>query len=91
MAEEKKVSKPKRPSAKKRDIQNAKRRLHNRAFKSRIKTAVRSLEKDISEKNETGAKAHLSSVYSLLDKAVKHGIYKLNKAARLKSKLSHRI
>lgn len=91
MAEEKKDSKLKRPTAKKRDMQNAKRRLHNRSFKSRVKTAVRSFEKEVAEKNEPKAKALLSSVFSLIDKGVKMGIYKLNKASRLKSKFTGRI
>ncbi len=91
MAEEKKESKPKRPTAKKRDIQNEKRRMHNRSFKSRMKTAVRSFEKNVIEKNESEAKAQLNSVYSLLDKGVKTGIYKLNKVSRLKHKYSGRL
>ena len=91
MAEEKKVSKTRRPTAKKRDLQNAKRRLHNRSFKSKVKTAVRSFEKEVAEKNETEAKARLHSINSLLDKGVKMGIFKLNKASRLKSKFSSRV
>lgn len=84
MAEEKKA-KTKRPTALKRDIQNEKKRAHNRSFKSKVKTAIRSLE---GEKNETETKARLNSVFSLLDKGVKMGIYKLNKVSRLKSKFS---
>ncbi|NGX47730.1 MAG: 30S ribosomal protein S20 [Chlamydiae bacterium] len=91
MAEEKKDSKTKCPTAKKRDIQNAKRRLHNRSFKSRMKTAVRSFENEVTQKNETEAKACLNTVFSLLDKGVKMGIYKLNKVSRLKSSFSGRI
>jgi len=91
MAEEKKESKTKRPTAKKRDIQNAKRRLHNRSFKSRVKTAIRSFEKDVAEKNVDSAKAKLNLVISLLDKGVKHNIYKLNKVSRLKAKFSSRV
>lgn len=90
MADEKKA-KPKRPSAKKRDIQNEKRRLRNRAFKSQVKTMVRAFEKDLTEKKEDDAKARLNTLYSLLDKGVKRGIYKLNKASRLKGKFSGRI
>lgn len=91
MAEEKKAPKVKRPTALKRDIQNEKRRLQNRSFKSRIKTAVRSFEKVAAEKNEPEAKAQLDSVYSLIDKAVKMGIFKVNKGARLKSKYSAQV
>jgi small subunit ribosomal protein S20 len=89
MAEEKKA-KAKRPTAKKRDIQNTKRRMQNRSFKSRVKTAIRSLEGEVAQKNETEAKVRLNSVISLLDKGVKMGIYKLNKASRLKSKFSRK-
>ena len=91
MAEEKKVSKTRRHTAKKRALQNAKRRLHNLSFKSKVKTAVRSFEKEVAEKNETEAKARLHSINSLLDKGVKMGIFKLNKASRLKSKFSSRV
>ncbi len=88
MAEEKKDSKTKRPTAKKRDLQNAKRKLQNRSFKSRVKTVVRSFENEVKQKNETEAKTRLNSIFSLLDKGVKRGIYKLNKVGRLKSKFS---
>jgi len=88
--QEKKDSKQRRPSAQKRDIQNQKRRLHNRVFKSRVKTAVRSFEKNTAEKKDAEAKASLNVVYSLIDKGVKMGILKLNKASRLKSKYSGR-
>lgn len=92
MAEEKKeVKKERRPTAKKRDLQNEKKRLRNRSFKASIKTAVRSFEKVASEKNEQEAKVQLNSLYSLLDKAVKSGIYKLNKVSRLKSKYAAQI
>ncbi|NGX39818.1 MAG: 30S ribosomal protein S20 [Chlamydiae bacterium] len=91
MAEEKKQEKKKCPTAKKRDIQNEKQRIRNRAFKSRVKTAVRSFEKDITEKNAEGAKTGLSALYALLDKGVKKNIFKRNKVARLKSKFSSRI
>lgn len=87
MAEEKKA-KEKRPTALKRDIQNEKRRLQNRAFKSRIKTAMRSYEQVAAQNNEQEAKEQLSALYSLLDKAVKTGIYKINKAGRLKSQFA---
>jgi len=91
MAEEKKDSKQKRPTAEKRDIQNEKRRMRNRSFKSRVNTAVRSFEKEVEAKNEDLAKTLLNMIYSLLDKGVKHGIYKINKASRLKANFSKRI
>lgn len=74
------VKKKKRPTADKRLLQDAKKRLQNRIFKSRVRTATRTFEEGKS--NET-----LSPLISLLDKGVKRGVYKPNKAARLKSKL----
>lgn len=84
MAEEKKLP-PKRPTAKKRDIQNVKRQLRNKAFKSSVKTATKSFLQDASNKDA------LSTVFALLDKGVKKGIFHINKAAREKSKLAKKV
>lgn len=90
MAEEKKeAAKVKRPTALKRDLQNAKKCIHNRAFKSRVRTAVRSLEEAVTKKQDT--KDSLSLVYSLMDKGVKTGIYTINKANRVKSRLTKNL
>ena len=88
MAEEKKpVVKVKRATALKRDLQNAKKCVHNKAFKSRVRTAVRAFEDAVAKKEGT-AKDNLDLVYSLMDKGVKTGIYKQNKANRVKSRLT---
>jgi small subunit ribosomal protein S20 len=86
----KKVVKEKRPTAIKRDLQNEKARLRNRAFKSTVKTAIRSLEESIAKGEATVTKERLSDVYSLMDKGVKHGVYKANKASRTKARLAAR-
>lgn len=91
MAEEKKEVKTRRPTAQKRDLQNAKKRLANRSFKARVRTAVRNFEKEVEAKNETQAKEQLSAIFSLLDKGVKHSIYTVNKVGRLKSKFASRV
>jgi small subunit ribosomal protein S20 len=95
MAEEKKEAEKKKTgkitSAKKRDQQSTKRRASNRSFKATVRTAVRSYE-DALAKNDTAAmKKELDQVYSLVDKGVKTGRYKANKAARTKSRLSARL
>ncbi|NGX45904.1 MAG: 30S ribosomal protein S20 [Chlamydiae bacterium] len=90
MAEEKKFPK-KTPTAKKRDLQNAKRRAHNRTLKSRVATTIRFFEKTVSEKNVEAAKTQLHQVFALIDKGVNKGLFKLNKAARMKSKCASRI
>lgn len=92
MAKEKEAEakKVKRPTALKRDIQNAKRRMNNKIYKSRVRTAIRHFHETV-EKGETAAiQERLNEVYSLLDKCVKTGVYKLNKASRTKSRLTAR-
>lgn len=81
----------KRPSALKRDLQNEKSRLRNRSYRASVLTSVRSIESSIVKKE--GAEpiqAKLNALYSLMDKGVKKGIFKANKAARTKSRLSAR-
>lgn len=91
MAEEtKEKKKERRPSAKKRDLQSEKRRLINRDFKSQVRTAIRALEEDLSKKDAALNKKHLSAIYSLMDKGVKKGIFKANKANRSKARLAAR-
>jgi len=88
MAEQEKATKKaKRPTALKRYLQSEKRRLRNKNFRSKVSTAVKSLEKAIQTAESSGK---LAEVYSLADKGVKKGIFKPNKAARLKSRMTKR-
>lgn len=91
--QEKSKAKPKvkRPTAKKRDIQAAKRQVENKAFKSRIRTAMRKFDESIVGKDKTAAQTSLHECYSLMDKGVKRGIYKQNKADRTKSRLTAKV
>jgi small subunit ribosomal protein S20 len=96
MAEEKTQKKgeknARQPSALKRDIQSEKRRLRNRSYRSSVLSAVRSFETSLEKKDAPESiKAKLNDVYRLMDKGVKKGIYKTNKAARTKSRLTARI
>lgn len=87
----KKEEKVKRPSALKRNLQSEKRRLSNRSFRSSVNTAIRSLEGALAKKEEPAKiTSHLQEIYSIVDKGVKRGIYKPQKAARTKSRLSLR-
>lgn len=91
MAEEKKEkAKVKRPSALKRDIQSEKRRLRNRAFKSQVRTAIRSFEEALPKGDDAVIKEFLKDIYSIMDKGVQKGVFKLNKASRTKSRLTAR-
>lgn len=87
MADEKKEEKKavKVPTALKRHKQDIKKNLTNRMWKSRIHTARSAFAETT---NETEKKSLLNSLYSLLDKAAKNGIFKKNKVSRLKSRLS---
>jgi small subunit ribosomal protein S20 len=82
-----KKAKQKRPTALKRDLQSKKRNLRNRSFKAKVNSAVRSLKDSVSQKDSAATKTKLSDVYSLMDKGVKKGIFKMNKASRVKSRL----
>jgi small subunit ribosomal protein S20 len=86
-----KKKKEKRPSALKRDLQSERRRLRNRSFRSSVNTAIRSLEKTLSEKEGAEkVQAKLQEIYSIVDKGVKRGIFKAQKGARTKSRLTLR-
>lgn len=90
-ADKKKDEKTKRPSALKRDMQNEKNRLRNRSFRSSVQTAIRSLESALTQKDDAEKVAtKLKEIYSIVDKGVKRGVFKPNKAARTKSRLSAR-
>lgn len=95
MAEEKKEAEKKASgkitSAKKRDKQGAKRRVANRGFKGTVRTAIRAYEESLAGSDKAAMKKELERVYSLVDKGVKTGRYKVNKAARTKSRLSARL
>lgn len=90
MPEEKeKKKKEKKPTAMKRILQSERRNARNTQFKSRIKTALKDLKASI-EKKETKEiiLKKLDLIYSLMDKAVKKKVFKINKANRIKSRCS---
>lgn len=85
----KKSNKKKKPTALKRCIQDKKKNIRNKAYKSKVKSIMRSYRKSVEKKEDAAMqKTLLNSAFSLLDKATKKGIYKKNAAARFKSKLS---
>jgi small subunit ribosomal protein S20 len=89
--DKKEAAKVKRPSALKRDLQNEKRRLRNRSFRSSVSTAIRSLKGSLEKKEGVElVKQKLSAIYSLVDTGVKKHVFKPKKAARTKSRLTLR-
>ncbi len=67
----------------KRIRQNEKRRLRNKAYKTRIKNLIKKIAR---EKEPEKNKTTLNLLYKYVDKAVKKGIIHENKGARIKSK-----
>lgn len=88
MATKKKTQKgpQKRPSAEKRVITSKKRALINQSFKSKVKTIIKRFETALKNGAKEAIVSELQNVYSAADKAVKRGIFKQNKAARIKSR-----
>jgi len=91
MADAKENKKTKRPTAIKRDIQSEKRRLINKSFKSQIRSSMRLFEETLVSKDKAAIQKALSEIYSLMDKGVKRGVFKLNKANRTKSRMTARV
>ncbi len=74
----------KRPTSQKRELQSEKKRLRNKAARSEIKTAIKAVRQGDKEQKFQALKA----AHSLLDKSVNKGVFKRNKASRLKSRLT---
>jgi small subunit ribosomal protein S20 len=88
MAADTETKKKKRPTAQKRMLQNEKRRQRNKTLKSQFKTSIRQFEESLKTGDQDKVNDRLKKAYSMADKTVKQGIYKLNKASRIKSRLS---
>jgi small subunit ribosomal protein S20 len=75
-------------SAKKRIRQSENRRVHNRYYARSARNAIKELKKTTDKK---AAAELLPQVTSMLDKLAKKNIIHSNKAANLKSKLTHHV
>lgn len=78
----------KRPTSQKRELQSEKQRLRNKAVRSEIKTAIKAVRQACVQGDKEKKFAALKSMHSLVDKAVNKGVFKRNKASRLKSRLT---
>jgi small subunit ribosomal protein S20 len=83
--------KTKRPTALKRDIRNEKMRMISKSFKSNVRTTMRHFEEALKSKEKENIQAALNNLYSAVDRSVKRGIYKPNKAARIKARSAKKI
>jgi small subunit ribosomal protein S20 len=78
-------------SALKANRQNIKRREHNRALRSQLRTGLKSIRKSLDAKNVEGAKTAVRDLQSLVDKMATKGIIHKNTASRYKSRLAARL
>jgi small subunit ribosomal protein S20 len=78
-------------SALKAHRQSLKNREHNRQFRSRLRTALKSIRSAIDANDLTGAKSALKATISLIDKMASKGIIHKNAAGRYKSRLTTRL
>ena len=79
------------PSALKRHRQSEKRRLRNRAIKSRLRNRVREVRTAVSSKDAEAAAKRLAGAARALDKAVTKGVLHRNNAARRISRLARSV
>ena len=77
-------------SALKRMRQSERRRLRNRAVRSKVRTAVKNARAIVGEAG-TDARAAVTDAIRALDKAVTKGVIHRNTAARKKSALARRL
>src|SRR5687768_14452152 len=73
-------------SAIKRMRQNERRRLRNRAVRSKVRSTIK-----IARSGEGDARASIADAIRILDKAVSKGVVHRNTAARKKSALARRL
>ena len=78
-------------SALKAHRQSLKNREHNRQFRSRLRTALKSVRAAIDGKDLAGARSTLKETLSLIDKMASKGIIHRNAAGRYKSRLQTRL
>ncbi|HEX6252344.1 MAG TPA: 30S ribosomal protein S20 [Gemmatimonadaceae bacterium] len=76
------------PSAEKRIRQERRRNLHNRAQRSRLKTAIRKVQ---TATDATEASEALKETSALLDRLASRRLIHPNKAARKKSQLARLV
>jgi small subunit ribosomal protein S20 len=78
-------------SAKKRARQSIKRRAHNVAMRSQVRTAVRNVVKAVESGNKDAAKASFAAVVPQIDRMAGKGILTKSRAAHYKSQLNAKL
>jgi small subunit ribosomal protein S20 len=78
-------------SQKKRNIQNERRRVRNKAVRSALKTSAKKVRATGSEGDADAAQAEAREAAKALDKAASHGVIHKRTAARRKSRLAREL
>lgn len=78
-------------SAAKRHRQSEKRRVRNRAVRSRVRSSIRSFLAAAEANDKDGASTQLQTITKLIDTAAGKGVYHKNTAARTKSRLRKKL
>ena len=78
-------------SALKAHRQSEKKREHNRAMRSRLRSALKVIRAAIDKNDLDGARAGLNATMSLIDKMAAKGIIHDNTASRYKSRIQTRV
>lgn len=79
------------PSAIKRAKQNEKRRVRNRARKTRMKNVINNLQDALASNARDAVQQSLKEAISVIDKTAHKGVIHKNKAARKISRLTQRV
>ena len=78
-------------SAEKRNRQNVKQRERNRAHRSRLRTAIKSLRSAVASGDAAKANEILPVTLGIIDKIAQKKVIHANTASRYKSRLAKRV
>ncbi|HEX2642354.1 MAG TPA: 30S ribosomal protein S20 [Thermoanaerobaculia bacterium] len=78
-------------SAEKRNRQNIQQRIRNRAHRSRLRTAIKSLRSALASGDAAQAQQLLPGTLSVIDKIAQKGVIHANAASRYKARLTKRV
>lgn len=78
-------------SAAKRHRQSEKRRLHNKAIRSEVRTSAKGVELAVTQGDPKAADDAYRQFSSLIDSASRKGVFHKNTAARKKSRLAKKV
>lgn len=78
-------------SAEKRQRQNLKRRIHNRAVRSSVRNAQKKFLLAVKNSNAEEAQKAFHSAEKLVDTAARKGVFHKNMAARTKSRMRKKL